>query len=292
MIQNDNRRGALIMIGSMAAFTLNDACMKALSDDLPLFQAIFLRGVLTSLVLYILVRRAGRLSLPRARTDRLLVGLRTLCEVLAAYFFISALFNMPIANATAILQALPLTVTLAGALFLREPVGWRRMLAIIVGFVGVLLVVRPGTDGFTIYALYALAAVICVTVRDLTSRRLSGAVSSTNAAFFGAVGVTMLGGFGTLTDDWVAVTPSSALLLLGATVCVVAAYLWSVMAMRVGDLAVVTPFRYTSLLVALIVGLVVFDEWPDALTLLGAAIIMGTGLFTFWREHQVRHRAA
>jgi drug/metabolite transporter (DMT)-like permease len=280
----DNQRGAALMIASMTAFTLNDACMKALGAELPLFQAIFLRGVLASVALYALVRFYGRLSLPVGAKDRWLVALRTGCEVGAAFFFISALFNMPIANVTAILQALPLTVTLAGAVFLREPVGWRRWLAILVGFVGVVLIVRPGTDGFTLYSVYALLAVACVTVRDLAARRMSAGVPSTTAAFFAALGVAVLGAIGSIGSDWVAVSAGSVGLLVLATGFLVVAILTSVMTMRVGDLAVVTPFRYTSLLVALILGLVVFGEWPDALTLIGAGIIIAMGLFTIWRE--------
>lgn len=280
----DNQRGAALMIASMTAFTLNDACMKALGAELPLFQAIFLRGVLASVALYALVRFYGRLSLPVGAKDRWLVALRTGCEVGAAFFFISALFNMPIANVTAILQALPLTVTLAGAVFLREPVGWRRWLAILVGFVGVVLIVRPGTDGFTLYSVYALLAVACVTVRDLAARRMSAGVPSTTAAFFAALGVAVLGAVGSIGSDWVAVSAGSVGLLVLATGFLVVAILTSVMTMRVGDLAVVTPFRYTSLLVALILGLVVFGEWPDALTLIGAGVIIAMGLFTIWRE--------
>ncbi len=276
------------MIASMTAFTLNDACMKALGAELPLFQAILLRGILASVALYALVRFFGRLSLPVGIKDRWLVGLRTACEVGAAFFFISALFNMPIANVTAILQALPLSVTLAGAVFLREPVGWRRWLAILVGFVGVLLIVRPGTEGFTLYSVYALLAVVCVTVRDLAARRMSAGVPSTTAAFFAALGVTVLGAVGSIGSEWVAVSPRSVGLLVLATGFLVIAILTSVMTMRVGDLAVVTPFRYTSLLVALILGLVVFGEWPDALTLLGASIIIAMGLFTIWREQRTR----
>jgi len=280
----DNQRGAALMIASMTAFTLNDACMKALGAELPLFQAIFLRGVLASVALYGLVRFYGRLSLPVGAKDRWLVALRTACEVGAAFFFISALFNMPIANVTAILQALPLTVTLAGAVFLREPVGWRRWLAILVGFAGVVLIVRPGTDGFTLYSVYALLAVVCVTVRDLAARRMSAGVPSTTAAFFAALGVAVLGAIGSIGSEWVAVSAGSVGLLVLATGFLVVAILTSVMTMRVGDLAVVTPFRYTSLLVALILGLVVFGEWPDALTLIGAGVIIAMGLFTIWRE--------
>src|SRR6056297_1584889 len=141
---SDNLRGGMLMTVSMAAFTANDTFIKAVSAELPLFQTLFLRGIATTLMMAALARALGmwRLDIPKRDRTRLL--LRTATEIGAAYFFLTALFNMPLANATAILQALPLTITLAAALFLREPVGWRRLAAIVLGFAGVMLIVRPG----------------------------------------------------------------------------------------------------------------------------------------------------
>jgi drug/metabolite transporter (DMT)-like permease len=219
-----------------------------------------------------------------------LVALRTVAEIGAAYTFITALFNMPLANATAIIQTIPLSVTLAGALFLREPLGWRRLTAIVVGFAGVLLIVRPGTEGFTVYSIYALVSVLFVTLRDLATRRLSHAVPSLTVALTAAAGVALFGALGTAGSDWVPVTPRAGLLLAGATAFVIGGYLCSVMVMRVGDLGVVAPFRYTSLLFALVLGLVVFGDWPSSITLLGAAIIAGSGIYTLLRERHLKRR--
>ncbi|SIO52515.1 EamA-like transporter family protein [Rhodovulum sp. ES.010] len=124
---SDNMRGAALMMGSMAAFTFNDACMKALSDAVPFFQALFLRGCGTILLLLILARAMGGLRLRLPRCDWGRIAVRTLAEIGAAFFFITALFNAPIANVTAIIQTTPLSVTLAGAVFLGEPVGWARL---------------------------------------------------------------------------------------------------------------------------------------------------------------------
>ena len=165
MALSENTRGALYMMGSMTAFTLNDACMKLVSGQLPLFQAVALRSFPVILFLGFMAWRGGVFRTPIERRDKILIAVRTAVELAAAYFFISALFHLPIADVTAILQALPLTVTLAGAMFLGEPVGWRRLLAIVVGFSGVLLIVQPpflfgeGT-GFSIYSIYVLLAEI------------------------------------------------------------------------------------------------------------------------------------
>lgn len=282
--------GAVLMVGSMTSFTVNDAFMKALSDELPLFQAIFLRGVGTSLMLLALAVAFHQFTLAISRKDWGWIGLRTCAEAGAAYFFISALFNMPIANATAIIQALPLTVTLAGAVFLGEAVGWRRFMAIVVGFCGVLLVVQPGSDGFNIYSLYVLAAVACVTLRDLVVRRLSAEVPSLLTAFAAALGVCLFAGLGSLTENWAPLSITSGFQLLGSMTAIIGAYVFSVTAMRHGEISFVAPFRYVSLVAALLIGWLVFNHWPDALTLFGAGIIVLTGLFTLYRESLMSKR--
>lgn len=279
-----NLSGALLMMGSMAAFTINDTCIKATGGAMPLFQLVTLRGLLTSVMIYILARRLGSLTLRLPRRDWVLIALRSASEVAATLFFLTALMNMPLANVTAVLQVLPLTVTLGAALFFAESVGWRRALAIGVGFCGMLLIVRPGPDGFSPHAIYALAAVGCVTVRDLTTRRMSAQVPSMTVTLAAALSVTVFAAAASLTDDWVAVEARSGLLIAAASVCILLGYLCSVAAMRVGDVSFVAPFRYTGLLWALVLGWLVFGHWPEPLTLLGAAIVVGTGLFTLYRE--------
>ena len=283
---SDNLRGAGFMLLSMTAFTLNDACMKLLADELPLFQAIFFRSLLVCVFLFVMAWRSGALSVKISKTDRKLILLRSVVEVGAAYFFISSLFNMPIANVTAIIQALPLTVSLGAAVFLGEAVGWRRLIAILIGFIGVMLIVRPGGEGFSIYSIYVLLAVACVTVRDLAARRMSSEVPTLSIAFIAAVSVLVFSGVGSLGEEWSSLSTVGTAQLIGASVFIIGGYIFSVSAMRSGEIGFVAQFRYSSLLVALILGFVVFDEWPDALTLVGSAIIVATGLFTLYRERQ------
>ena len=282
-----NSRGALLMMLSMAAFTFNDACMKAMSDQIPLFQAIFLRGLLTSPILAAVAANRGVFRVGLNRRDWNLVALRSLAEVAGTYFFVAALYKMPIANVSAILQSLPLTVTLAGALFFREQVGWKRLLAILIGFLGVLLIVKPGAEGFNSYAIYAVLAVIAVTVRDLAARRLSSNVPSMTVALVAAISVTLLGTVGMLAQPWAPVGSKEALQLAGSAFFIIGGYIFSVMAMRVGEISVVAPFRYFSLLCALLLGFFFFNEWPDDLTLIGSAIVVATGVFTFYRERRL-----
>ena len=292
MTLSDNMRGALFMMASMASFTLGDACVKALGANLPLAQILVLRGCVATLFIAVLARALGQFQLRLPRRELGLIGLRCLSEIGATFFFLTALIHMPLANVTALLQMLPLTVTLGGALFFGESVGWRRWLAIAVGFVGMLLIVRPGTDGFDAWSVYALIAVLCVTLRDLTVRRLSAQVPTLTVTFFAALSVTSFGLIWTATGEtWQPLEGNLVLLLLCASACIIGGYSFSVMTMRVGEVSFVAPFRYTGLIFALILGWFVFGDWPIPLTLIGAALIVSTGLFTLWREGQVRRRA-
>lgn len=288
---SDNLRGALIMMASMAAFTFNDVCVKATGGEVPLNQLLFLRGIVTSVFILILTIHLGALKFALPRKDWGLIALRTISEIGAAYFFLTALFNMPIANITAILQVLPLTVTLGAALFFRDPVGWRRMTAILVGFCGMLLIVRPGPEGFNLYAIYGMIAVVFVTSRDLATRKMSPETPSMMVTLSASVGVMLYFGVGAMTEPWVSVSLVNTTLIIGASVFIIGGYLFSVMVMRVGEVSFIAPFRYTGLLWALLLGLVLFGDWPDNLTLLGAAIVVASGVFTLYRERQVARRS-
>lgn len=288
MRRSSNIEGAILMTASMTAFTFNDMFFKLLNEDLPFFQVLFLRSMAVTVLMLALARMQGALWVRADRRDWGLIALRSAAELAAAYFFLTALVHLPIANVTAILQALPLTVTLGAALFLGEPVGWRRFAAIGIGLVGVMLIVRPGGADFNLYAIYAVLAVVCVTVRDLAARQISVAVPSLFVALVAVAVILVFSAIGAASTDWGAMTPRHGGYLLGASLFVLAAYLFSVMAMRVGEVGFVSQFRYTSLLVALVLGLIVFREWPDTITLIGAGIVVATGLFMLWRERAAR----
>lgn len=291
MARSDNLTGALLMMGAMAAFTLNDAMIKGLAGQIPVFQVMFLRGILTTLLVGLVAWRMGALARRLPREDWAPVFWRMVGEIGSAYFFVTALFHMPIANISAIMQAMPLTITLTAALFFREPVGWRRMSAILVGFVGVLLIVRPGTEGFNIYSVYGLAAVAFVTLRDLATRRLSRDVPSMLVTLITSFCIMTAFGVASLTGEWAPVDGRAAALIAGASIMIIGGYLFSIMVMRVGEIGFVAPFRYTSLIWALILGWLAFGEWPKTITLIGAAIVVASGLFTLYREAQISRRA-
>jgi drug/metabolite transporter (DMT)-like permease len=288
----DNTRGIIFMAVAMATFTVNDSFMKAATQILPLSQAIVIRGGLTIVALLVLARVMGVRTLRVAKVDRKLLGWRTVAELGATLTFLLALMNMPLANLSAILQSLPLAVTLGAVIALREPVGWRRMTAIGVGLAGVLLIVRPGTEGFNVWSVLALISVAFVVVRDLTTRQFSKGLPSVTIAIYTSVSVTLMGLAGLFIQDWIPVPPRALAMLAAAAAMLIMGYLFIVMAMRVGDVAIVAPFRYSALIWAILIGWLAFGEIPKVLTFVGAAIVVGTGLYTYLREHQVQRKIA
>lgn len=288
---SDNQRGAFYMMAAMFTFLVNDGLIKSLASAMTPLQALGLRSLLAAVILWPILRLRGIPIRGFRRRDRGLILVRSLSDTAASGVYISALFMMPLADATAILQVLPLTITLAGALFLGERVGWRRMLAILVGFGGVMLILRPGTQGIERGALLALGAVVLVTTREILTRALSKDVPSLSVAFYTVVSS------GTLclaTIPWLPWQPlglESLGKLLLTTLMVSFGYYFNVMAVRTGELAAVDPFRYSSLVFAIVIGFVVFGEVPEVLTLVGASLVAATGVFTLWREQKVKSAA-
>jgi drug/metabolite transporter (DMT)-like permease len=295
----DNMRGALLMMGAMGGFVFNDAAMKLISADLSLFQAVFLRSATVSIFVGIMAIRAGPKPISVEKSDRLIVILRTLGEIGGTLCFLTALFNMAIGNVTAILQALPLAVTLAAAFIFGEKVGWRRYTAVAVGFIGMLIIIRPGSDGFSSFSLWAVAALFFIVVRDMSTSRLSSATRSVTVAWWTAASLTIFAGtlliFGRFLPSWAAWNPvgiKQIVLLLLASGFLTIGYICSVATMRVGEISFVAPFRYTILIWAILLGYFVFGDVPDLPMLIGSSIIVATGVFTFYREQKIRKRLA
>ena len=284
-------KGAALMTACVSAYVINDAFMKLLFSEIALFQAVFLRSIITVPPILIMVWITKVAIRNLSKQDKRLILVRVGAEIFTTITFLTALKHMPLANVTAILQALPLAITMAAALFLAEPVGWRRWSAILVGFVGVLIVVRPGLEGFNIYSLSAFMAIIFLTVREIATRKLTSEVPTITVVLSTAVGSALFAGIMMIGSEWDTVSAVSWLLILGAAVAILIATLLSVMAMRIGDIGFVSPFRYTSMLGAIGLGILMFGDWPDQPTLVGTVIIVSTGIYTFHREQKVSRKA-
>ncbi|TWG53197.1 MULTISPECIES: DMT family transporter [unclassified Aminobacter] len=282
-----NTRSAIFMIVAMAGFTISDAISKYVIGPMNVGQLLFVRGCAATLLIGLLTWHQGFFRNWK-QLLHMSVLWRGIGEVGATMTFMAALSHMPLANVHAIMQALPLAVTMGAALFLGEMVGWRRWLAIAAGFTGVMIVVRPGMEGFNAYSVLTLISVSFCAVRDLATSRIprevpSMLVSTLTAAIVtiaGAVIIVPLGGWRPMSGFHFSIIMSAAVVLLFG-------YQFLIMSMREGNVSFVAPFRYTALLWAIALGFIVFGDIPDAVTLTGAAIIIASGIYTLYRERKV-----
>lgn len=283
----ENLRAIALMVLSMAGFAIEDMLIKYIALEMPTGQFLMLIGAGGALIFTLMAWRQGQAVLS-ADFLRPTIIIRNLGEVIGTLGFVTALVLTPLSSASAILQATPLAVTLGAALFLREAVGWRRWSAILIGFCGVVAVIRPGLEGFEPASLFAVLGVIGLATRDVATRATPATISSLVLSAHG-FGMLVPAGAFLLWISGGAVAPSAQGygLLFAALIIGVSAYYALTLSMRLGDVAVVTPFRYVRLVFALFIGVTVFHEQPDAWTLGGAAIIILSGLYTFFRERQL-----
>lgn len=273
-----NARGSLYMALGSLAYVLNDAVVRlATEEGLGVYQVLCMRGIAMA-VLFAAVGRARGEQVQRAHLERPAL-LRVLAEMVSTCLFFAALVRMEFANAQAILQFVPLAVTLAAAFVLRESVGTRRYAAILVGFIGVLVVIRPATEGFNIWSLAVIGSVATMVLRELATRNVAATTPGLSIAFMTAVGNTLLTGAIAVFVGWSGVTGNGLLLILLASCLLFFGYVFTIQSVRIGDLSASAPFRYTVLLGAVVTGYLLFDEVPDAFTLIGSALILGAGLY-------------
>lgn len=277
----------MFMALSMFGFTANDAITKGLTDDLNMGQIMLVRGAFATLLIALFAWQQGALARP-ALAFNPKVALRAGFELGATLFFLTALAHMPIANISAVLQSLPLAVTMGAAMFFGEPVRWRRWLAILVGFAGVLIIVRPGLEGFSVYSLFALGCVVCAAARDLFTRQVPNEIPTLLISTATALLVTAFGGILVVPlGGWSPIGLTETAMLAAAAVLLIIGYQFIILAMRTGEIAFVAPYRYTALLWAILFGMLLFGEWPDAAMLLGSALVVISGLYSLYRERRV-----
>lgn len=269
---------------SMMGFVVNDMFVKSLGGALGIGQIMAVRGAILTTLLFFLLWQQGLLSRIMELQNRY-VGVRSVMEVCATLTFLYSLQLLPFATVSAILQALPLAVALGAAIFLNEAIGWRRWIAIAIGFCGVLVIIRPGLSGFSNASLVILLSVGFAAARDLCTRKLPTTLPSLLVSAATALVITLAGTvIATTQGSWKPVAIDQFAVLMMAAFFLFFGYQFIVMAMRSGEVAYVVPFRYTSLLWAIALGYLVFAEVPDALTIIGSLIVIATGLFTLYRE--------
>ncbi|MFN7223440.1 MAG: DMT family transporter [Paracoccaceae bacterium] len=287
MFQNDNLRGAAFMTLSMAGFAVEDVLFKAAARIMPMGQAVLTVGLCGMIVFAVMAwRKAEPVFHPALRSRGLLI--RSGFEVSGRLFYALAIALTPLSTTSAILQASPLVVVGGAALLFGERVGWRRWAAVAVGFVGVLIILRPGLEGFSALSLLAVAGMLGFAGRDLATRAAPKVMSNRQLGVAGFAMLALAGavilGFtgGALIPD-----AQGVALLAGTAIFAVLGYHALTSAMRTGEIGFVTPFRYTRLVFAMILAVALFGERPDLATLVGSALIVGSGIYTLVRGNRL-----
>jgi drug/metabolite transporter (DMT)-like permease len=273
-----NRRGVIAMAAGMASFVANDTLVKYVSQSLPAAQLIFLRGVCATLLLLAVVYAMGATRGIGRLADRRVL-LRAMLDAFATVTYLTSLFHLPLANATAINMATPLFITLFAVIAFKDRVGPGRWLALVTGFTGVLLVVQPSGAAFNAYALLCLAGTLLHAGRDLTTRVIDKAIPSILVTLSTAAAVTLLAGAWALTQEWQPVSWRQLGLLAAASVFLSIGYFMLTISMRGGEMSLIAPFRYTGLLFALALGWLVWGDVPNALAWAGIALLVASGLY-------------
>ena len=283
-VESENaRRGIACTAAASILITSNDAVIKWLSDDIPIGEIIAVRGVFMLASVAFLVSRLGGMQALRVRDHRA-QGLRTALFVAATFLFLTGLGRLPLADATAIVFAEPLFVTLLAIPFLGERVGWRRFSAIAVGFLGVLLMVRPTGDAFRLAALLPLGAALCIAAVGIITRRISRTETTASMLVYGSVAVMAAGFLTAFAGNWRMIGLADlGLLAIGATMLGFANFLF-IEGLRLAEASVVTPYKYVSLIWALILGLLLWRHVPDPWMVGGALLVVGCGLYIWHRE--------
>jgi drug/metabolite transporter (DMT)-like permease len=272
----------------MASYTVNDVLVKQILRDYPVGEVIFVRGVITSLLIGCAVVAFGHLRELRAAVSGPLAT-RSLLDGLSTVGFIAALAQMQLANLAAVLQIAPLLITALSVLFFREVVGWRRWTAIGIGFMGALMVIKPVPSEFNIWAIVGAGSALFAALREIQNRRIDHSVPTVVIAFWGAVAITLCGSVFVVSEEWRTFELADLAKLFVASMFVGLAIYLLALGFRGVDLSVVAPFRYSYLLTSALGGYVAFRELPDGWTVLGAALIVAGGIYTLHRE-AVRRR--
>ena len=273
----------------MVSFVLNDSLVKFVSHTLPAAQLIFLRGLLSVGVLLLLARLTDPQALSREwrmhMTQRWVLA-RSLLDGAASLVYLSALFHMPVGNATAINMSTPLLIAMLSGLLLGVHISLRNWLIIGLGFAGVLLVVQPQAEGFNAWAWVALAGTCLHALRDLCVRFIPAHVPSNVIALGTALAATVMAGLWSVSIDWVAVSPTHWLMLGAASLFLSSGYFFLIQATRLADMSVIAPFRYMGLLTAVLSGFVIWGDLPNTMAWCGMLLLVSAGMLMLYLNRQ------
>lgn len=268
----------------MAGFAVEDALLKGAGREIPAGQVMIWFG-LGGMALFAMAAflKGENLFPASARQKTMLV--RNGFELCGRLFYTLAIILAPLSAATAILQAAPIVVVAGAALVFGENVGWRRWSAIALGLTGVLVILRPGAEDFTVYTFFAVLGMLGFALRDLATRAAPPTMGTFTLGVYGFAMIVLAGACTWTFQGGPFVLPhsDSALFLCLACLFGFLGYTSLTNAMRTGEVSAVTPFRYTRLLFGIGLGMLVFGERPDMPTIVGSLVVVASGLYILVR---------
>lgn len=286
-----NALGAIYMVIGSLGYVTNDALIRVATDEgLDVYQALCLRGIGMT-VLFAALLKARGVAVTRSQFSRPVFG-RVGAEVVATALFFAAIVNLEFANAQTILLIVPFAVTLAAAVILGETVTPLQYVTVVAGFVGVICVVQPGTGTFSPWSLVVVVSATALTFREFATRRVDNSIPAVFVGFVTAIAITAMTGVLAVFTGWNPINGTSAVVVAAACLCLVVGYVFTIQTVRVGDISVSAPFRYTTLLGAVVLGYVLFDEIPNTLTIIGCTIILASGIYAIRLERAPNRIAA
>mgnify|MGYP002622586736 FL=1 len=272
----------------MAGFAVEDALLKGAGRELPAGQVMIWFGLGGMTLFAIAAFLKGENLIPASARQKTML-IRNGFELCGRLFYTLAIILAPLSAATAILQAAPIVVVAGAALIFGERVGWRRWCAIVLGLAGVMVILRPGAEDFTVYTIFAVLGMLGFAFRDLATRAAPPTMGTFTLGVYG-FGTIVVAGLLTWSfqgGPFITPGPESSLLLGFACLFGFAGYTSLTFAMRTGEVSSVTPFRYTRLLFGIGLGIAVFGERPDLPTILGSLIVVASGLYILMRGRRV-----
>lgn len=279
-------RAILSVVAGIFCLCVSDVFAKALMAHYTAVEVVFLRNIVAMPLVALLLYSTGRRAL-FASQHLGLHALRGLFSIGAAFCFFSSLNHLPLAEATSLAFAAPIFVTALSVPLLGEHVGWRRWVAVLVGFAGILIIVRPGAAAFQPASLYPVAAALFYALFMISARKIRGGESMWTVMFFITL-FPLLYSAPLSTGVWETFEPSHAMTILGIALAGTVGITLISLGFRLAPAAIVAPFDYTALVWASLFGWLFWSELPDAWTYAGSAIIVASGIAIILRENKVR----
>lgn len=283
----DILRAIILMVFGMAFFTIGDIFLKFATQHMPIGMVTIFLGLGMTIMFALMMWHKADPIFDRKYLHPA-IAMRCVGETVAIIGVITALAYSSLSIVTALIQFLPLLLTFMGAVFLKEKIGVRRISALLVGLIGVLIIIRPGMEGFDYYASFTLIGVFGMAIRDFSARIMPADISTVSMSFYGTLVIFFTGiGMMLVSQDWVIPSQIGMIYCLALVIVAAIGTLFVSSSMRLGDIGIISPFRFSRVVFGVGAGIFILGETIDTPTAIGSIIVVGAGLYSWLRERKL-----